>query len=91
MLLPGPDGELAPAGELRGVRFERVHAASGDAHRAADGGAGLLFVDAVNTGGAFEVPAGAVLVIEGREYLAARVERFEGPGGRAHHWEVELT
>ena len=75
------------ASEQRLVERSAVHA---DAHRGADAGAGTLFVDAVMSAGAFEIPAGSRVEVHGRSYVAAKVSRFEGFNGLVHHWEVEL-
>ncbi|HJB54383.1 MAG TPA: minor capsid protein, partial [Candidatus Olsenella avistercoris] len=72
------------------VRFERAQSVVANAHRSADAGAGTLFVDAVMSAGAFEIPAGSRVEVHGRSYVAAKVSRFEGFNGRVHHWEVEL-
>lgn len=87
---PLADGTLGTTREVRGVRFERAQTACTEAHRTADAGSGVLWVDAVRSEGAFEVPAGSRIGLGGRSYLAARVSRFEGPDGRVHHWEIEL-
>lgn len=50
-----------------------------------------MFVDAVNSVGAFEVPAGSrASVGGGPSMLVVKVERFDGLRGRAHHWELTL-
>ena len=87
---PAPDGTFGSPRQIRGVRFERAQSAVGDAHRSADAGAGVLYVDAVMSAGAYEIPAGSRVDIGGRSYLAAKVARFEATAGRVHHWEVEL-
>lgn len=71
------------------VRFERVHEAVDDAHRA---GAvrGVVYVDAVMSEGAFEVAAGSRIAVDGASMLMARVRRFEGAWGRVRHWELEV-
>lgn len=88
---PLEGGGFAPAREIRRVRFERAQSAVADAHRTADAGAGTLFVDAATSRGAFEIEAGSRVEVGGRDYLAARVARFEGARGRVHHWEVGLS
>lgn len=84
-----PDGDgFADGVALRHVRFDRSQSVSDDGHRSADAGAGTVFVDAVNTVGAFEVPAGSRVDIGGHSYLVAEARRFEGHQGRVHHWEL---
>ena len=87
---PAVDGGFGEPRAISHVRFERAQSVVADTHRSADAGAGTLFVDAVMSAGAFEIPAGSRVEIGGRAYVAARVVRFEGFNGRVHHWEVEL-
>lgn len=87
---PAADGGFGKARTISRVRFERAQSVTADAHRGADAGAGTLYVDAVMSAGAFEIPAGSRVEVGGRSYVAAKVVRFEGFNGRVHHWEVEL-
>lgn len=87
---PAADGGFGEPRAISHVRFERAQSVVVDAHRSADAGAGTLYVDAVTSTGAFEIPAGSRVEIGGRSYVAAKVARFEGFNGRVHHWGVEL-
>lgn len=73
-----------------GVRFERTQRVSDDDHRSADAGGGTVFVDAVNSIGAFEVAAGSRVVVGGRSMYVAEVHRCEDLFGRVHHWELKV-
>lgn len=85
------DGGFEPAVIVRHVRFERTESAVDDAHRTADGGAGCVFVDAKNSAGAFEVPAGSrVLVGAGPSVFVKACHRRCVIRGRVHHWELEV-
>lgn len=86
---PLADGGFAEGREIAPVRFERSHDVVDDAHRA-DAVAGKVYVDAVMSGGAFEVRAGSRIAVGGASLLVASVKRFEGPHGRVHHWELEV-
>lgn len=56
-----------------------------------DGTSGLLFVDAVNTAGAVELPAGSLVSVDGGpECCVSSCTRCVDERGRVHHWEVEL-
>ena len=90
MLVRVPDGlgGFADVAEVSHVRFARTQSVSDDAHRSADAGAGKVYVDAVNSGGAFEVPAGSRVEIGGHSYFVAECKRCEGFGGAVHHWEL---
>lgn len=86
------DGSFGPAHAMRHVRFEYKQALTPkDAHRLADAGAGVLYVDAVSTVGAFELCAGDRVELAGHDYVVASVKRFRGLNGRMHHWEVGLS
>lgn len=86
---PLPDGDYGEAREIAHVRFERLHEAVDDAHRA-DDVLGTVYIDAVMSEGAYEVAAGSRIEIEGASLLVARVRRIEGTWGRVHHWELEV-
>lgn len=88
-----PDGLgcFPAAAVIANVRFERAGTASCDAHRSADGGCGVVYIDAVNSAGAFEVPAGSRIEVDGLSMGVRRVERHDGPGGRVHHWKLEVV
>ena len=87
---PLPSGEFGEPKLVAGVRFERTQSVVGDAHRTADAGAGTVFVDAVNSAGAFEVPAGSRVAIGGHSYFVRSCTRCEDLFGRVHHWEIEV-
>ena len=87
---PTVDDGFGESHTISHVRFERAQSVVSDAHRSADAGAGTLFVDAVMSAGAFEIPAGSRVEVRGRSYVATKVSSFEAFNGRVHHWEVEL-
>lgn len=85
------DGTFGAIVLVRHVRFERTESAVDDAHRSADGGAGRVFVDAVNSEGAFEIPAGSrVLIGAGPSVLVRSCKRCCVIRGQVHHWELEV-
>lgn len=84
-------GEYAEAQTIEHVRFEKASALVRGAYVLTDGAKGLLFVDAVNSKGAFEIPTGSLLSIDGaEEATAGNVDTFEGFNGKVHHWEIEV-
>ena len=93
MLVSVPEGHggFAAPVEVSSVRFEGGQSASDDAHRSADAGAGTVFVDAVNSAGAFEVPAGSRVEIGGASYYVRKCRRRVGFGSSVHHWELEVS
>lgn len=87
-----PDGA---GGFAAGVAVGRVglvltQSVADDAHRGADAGAGTVYIDAVNSTGAFEVPAGSRVDIDGRSLYVTACRRCEGVGARVHHWELTV-
>ena len=82
------DGVFADAVTVSGVRFACTQSVSGDAHRCADAGSGKVYMDAVNSVGAFFVPAGSRVDIGGQSYLVAESRRFEDFNGHVHHYEL---
>lgn len=85
------DGTFERARLLRHVRFESKQSISSDPHRGTDAGTGKVFVDAVNTEGAFEIPAGSKVMINDLPTMQVtsctpmRVIR-----GQVHHWELTV-
>ena len=86
------DGTLGPARMVRHVRMEWKQDACADAHREAEGCSGTVLVDAVNSEGAFEVPAGSkVLVGAGPSARVRRCRRCCAVRGHVHHWELDVA
>lgn len=56
-----------------------------------DGSIGLVYVDAVNSAGAFEVPAQSEITIDGGEVMeVVKTTRQDNLDGTCHHWEIEV-
>lgn len=87
---PLVDGSFGEPLLIAGVRFERTQKACDDAHRSADAGQGTVFVDAVNSVGAFEVPAGSRVAVCGRSLFVAECRVCADLFGRVHHWELKV-
>ena len=85
-----PDGSFGEPVIVANVRFEGKQSMTDDAHRSVDAGSGKVFVDAVNSIGAFDVPAGSRVTVRGRSMVARKVHRCEDLFGRCHHWEIEV-
>lgn len=84
------DGTFSEGMVVRNVRFSRTQSVVDDARRSADAGAGKVYVDAVNSADAFEVPAGSCVEIDGASLIVVACKRCEGFGGRVHHWELTV-
>nr|DAV82247.1 MAG TPA: Minor capsid protein [Caudoviricetes sp.] len=92
MVVRVPDGRggFAEGVAVSHVRFARTQSVVDDGHRDADAGAGKVYVDALNSDGAFEVPAGSRVDIGGHSYLVAECRRCEDFNGHVHHWELTV-
>lgn len=85
-----PDGEggYAEGVAVSHVRIARTQSVLDEGHRSADAGAGKVYVDALNSVGAFEVPAGSRIDIDGHSCYVAECKRCEDFNGHVHHWEL---
>lgn len=86
--VPDGDGGYAEGVAVSHVRFARTQSVVDDGHRSADAGSGKVYVDALNSGGAFEVPAGSRIDIGAHSYYVAECRRYEDFNGHVHHWEL---
>ena len=86
--VPDGGGGYAEGVAVSYVRFARMQSVVDDGHRSADAVAGKVYVDAVNSSGAFEVPTGSRIDIGGHSYYVAEVKRCEDFNGHIHHWEL---
>ena len=73
------------------VRFERSANIRHTDYQLQDTTTGVLFVDALQSGGAFEIPAGSKVSVDGGPWMSvSRCRAFEEFSGQVHHWEIEL-
>ena len=86
--VPAGEGGYAEGVEVSHVRFARKQSVVDDNHRSADAGAGKVYVDALNSVGAFEIPAGSRIDIGMHSYYVVECKRCEDFNGRVHHWEL---
>jgi hypothetical protein len=83
-------GGYGPARMIRHVRFEMSDDVVGDEHRGS-AVSGKIFVDAVNSKDAFEIPAGSkVLVNDLPRMYVKSTKRFCIVRGQIHHWELQV-
>ena len=88
--MPDGNGVFCEGVAVSRVRFVRTQSVVDDDHRSADAGAGKVYVDALNSVGAFEVPAGSRIDIGGNSYYVAECKRCEDFNGHVHHWELTV-
>jgi hypothetical protein len=88
--MPDGEGGYGKSRTIANVRFERKRSVVDDPHRSADAGSGTVYIDAVNSAGAFEVPPGSRIEVRGLSLYVAAVKPCEGAAGRIHHWELSV-
>lgn len=76
---------------IKHVRWERREAIKASQHVFADGSTGLMYVDRINSNGAFEIPVNSLVTIMGEERNVVSVTPARTLNGVVHHWEVELA
>lgn len=76
---------------ITGVRFERTSSIESGDYVSSDSPQGTLYIDAANSDGAFEVPEGSEVVVDGgKPMTAVSVRTCTAFGSDVHHWEVTL-
>ena len=88
--IPDGDGGYENGRTIVGVRYERKQSVVDEPHRSADAGSGTVYIDAVNSAGAFEIPPGSRIEIRGLSFYVAAVKACETAAGRIHHWELSV-
>lgn len=91
MRVPLPDGTFEEPLLICNVHFERTQKVSDDGHRSADDGQGTVFVDGVNSIGAFDVPAGSRVAVGEHSLFVTESHACCNLFGRVHHWELKVS
>lgn len=85
-------GEVSGDGSvIDNVRFDDAAHMSRRGYVLMDGSKGIVFVDAVNSKGAFDVPCGSVVRIGDEDLSVVKVVPCKGFFGIVHHWEIEVA
>lgn len=75
---------------IQNVRWEARANLKPAQHIFSDGSVGLLYVDRINSAGAFEIPVGSIVTVRDQGMTAVQTFPAYGLNGVVHHWEVEL-
>ena len=73
------------------VRFSDSVSMARNGYVFSDGSKGLVYVDAVNSAGAFDVPVGSLVRIGESELTVVKSVPCPGFFGVVHHWELEVA
>lgn len=85
-------GEYEEPVRLDGVCVEPVSKVRPTSYQLQDATNAVMYVDAVNTKGAFAIPAGSLVTLsEGEAPSNVSACHALSAFGRVHHWEVELA
>lgn len=89
----GYGGECADPVYIEHVRFEAAAATSQTAYQLQAPIRGTLFIDAVNSSPAMELPAGTMVLLDGEtaECTVRECQTLLDGRGRVHHWEATLA
>lgn len=75
--------------EIANVRFERAEQLLNANYKLSDGAAGRVWVDKVTSKGAFKVPMGSKVVIDGESFIVDKCSTYKC-GKHIHHWELDV-
>ena len=95
MTVEAPDTSASYGGKylepvtVEHVRYERAEALNPSAIKLADGASGRIWVDAVNSAGAFRIPSGSKIKLNGDTLHVVSCVELR-PFGAVHHWEVDV-
>ena len=83
-------GEYGKPATIENVRFDSSTGTIRNVYQFEDESQGLIYVDAVTSTGAFEIPVGSKITLNGEKLSVVKNNRYETFNGRVHHWEVEV-
>lgn len=84
------DGKyLAPA-TVENVRFEYKESLNPKVYQLAENAKGRIWVDAVNSYGAYAVSRGAKVKVNDEEMKVLTCAPYETFNGHLHHWELDV-
>lgn len=85
------NGKYGEEHVIKHVRFQGLEKLNQSSYLLQGGSQGLIFIDAINSTGAVELPVGALVSVNGgEEYPVKKCTALKGYFGEVHHWEVEI-
>ena len=55
-----------------------------------DGAQGIVYIDAARSTGAFEIPVGSLIRVDGGDEMSVATVNPYCVDGYVHHWEIEV-
>lgn len=77
--------------EIGHVRYVKAEVLSQRRHVLLEGSKGIVYVDRVNSDGAFAVPVYSEAFIGGERLTVVKATPYEEFDGTLHHWELEVA
>lgn len=73
------------------VRFQDVKVLETSSYAIDDDSTGIIYMDAVNSVGAFDIPVGSLISVDGgEERSVVKTTKEVGFGNKVHHWKIEV-
>jgi hypothetical protein len=76
--------------EVKHVRYEDAATLKTSRYVLSDGTEGVIFIDAVNSVGAFHIPEGSLIDINDDTVTVLKTKPCKGFADQVHHWELEV-
>lgn len=84
-------GQFEEPVTIENVRFDSAASLARSNYVFSEGSTGLIFIDSLNSAGAFEIPAGSRIELNGQDHIVVGTNIYCDYFGRVHHWEVEVA
>lgn len=84
------DGKYLAPTTVESVRFEYKEALNPKQYQLAENAKGRIWVDAVNSEGAYAISRGAKVKVNSEEMKVLTCAPYETFNGRLHHWELDV-
>jgi len=79
------------AKRIYNVRFDSNSPIKDSEYQTSDGMKGVIFIDARTSKGAYQIPEGSLVSLDGvTKMVAIKVTPYKTLHGRIHHWEIDV-
>lgn len=88
--IPSDSGGFKEPVSVSHVRYMDVRALDIGSYEIDDDSNGIVYMDAVNSEGSFDIPVGSLVSIDGSEERSVVKITREIGFGKVHHWKLEV-